>query len=33
MVELKSLHVSLASLGETSLVWVLLKGSLEVVFS
>jgi hypothetical protein len=33
MVELENLLVSLASLGETSLVRVLLKRSLEVVFS
>jgi hypothetical protein len=33
MVELESLLVSLALLGETSLVWVLSKRSLEVVFS
>jgi hypothetical protein len=33
MVELESLLVSLTSLGETSLVWVLLKRSPEVVFS
>jgi hypothetical protein len=33
MVKLESLLVSLASLGETSMVWVLSKRSLEVVFS
>jgi hypothetical protein len=33
MVELESLLVSLASLGETNLVRVLSKRSLEVVFS
>jgi hypothetical protein len=33
MVELESLLISLASLGEISLVWVLSKRSLEVVFS
>jgi hypothetical protein len=33
MVELEDLLVSLASLGETSLVRVLSKRSLEVVFS
>jgi hypothetical protein len=33
MVKLESLLVSLASLGETSLVQVLLKRSLEVVIS
>jgi hypothetical protein len=32
-VELESLLVSLASIGKTSLAWVLLKRSLEVVFS
>jgi hypothetical protein len=33
MVELESLLISIASLGEISLVWVLSKRSLEVIFS